>query len=450
MMAFKTPPDHLQEICRSFFGVDVAIAPRAASALLDSRYARQVLFRPVAIAIQSETEVFRHVIGNSPACADALLRNEVPLYNLQQSPPLGAHVKVAELKGDASQFLSAFFHDPLSPKRMNSAGELVASTRLLTEVDLFAGALEAGRGALFASKVVKALLRPLDLVAANIVAPAGDALLDRMVKEIRQLGSVDPSHAQQQFILFLDEDGNFRIRPFGATALGRLAESRLPEGPFIFRGGSLQPLEARSEFDLGVIAEFESLVNSAKTSERDYQVFFERNPYFLSGLEYGRIHPHPILYKDDGRALIPDFFLEKMDGGWEGILDLKRSDKPLVIRKLNRTYFAQWVQEAISQLKFYREWFDGSKNRRAIERQLGLPRAVFRPKIVLVAGRKHHFQSEVERVRLMEDQGHDFTLWTYDDLLGRAKIYNDFILSQGPLGERTPNTTPAADGWRRR
>ena len=112
--------------------------------------------------------------------------------------------------------------------------------------------------------------------------------------------------------------------------------------------------------------------------------------------------------------------------GWHAIADLKRPYEHMIIRKKNRVYFSQWVQEAIAQLHYYKEWFESRKNRESFEQTQKLSTKVYRPKMVLIAGRNYNFIDEIERIRLLSDQDQDLTLWTYDDVLERAKKYRKF------------------------
>lgn len=188
----------------------------------------------------------------------------------------------------------------------------------------------------------------------------------------------------------------------------------------------MQPSTGASLFSADSIAEFEDLINSRNVLEQTFQNFFERHPEFLKSLDFEKIHPQPILYKDDGARLIPDFFLEQIDCGWHAIADLKRPYDNMVIRKKNRVYFAQRIQDAIAQLLYYKEWFEDPKHREEFERTQRLSTKVYRPKMVLIAGRSAHFIDDVERIRLLSAQDANLSLWTYDDVLRRAQRYKAF------------------------
>ena len=201
-------------------------------------------------------------------------------------------------------------------------------------------------------------------------------------------------------------------------------------GSIIYRDGLLQPIDAvLPGVSTSAIDELESLINSVGAAERDFQVFFERNHFLLTGLDFKTAHAQPILYKDDGSKLIPDFFLEKMEGGWDAIVDLKRANGDLVVRRRNRTYFHHHVQNAIAQLRFYQEWFESPSNRRLFEEHWHVQ--TFRPKMVIVIGRRHHFQGDVERLRLLSGLPDRLEVWTYDDLLTKARRFRSLFTSAG-------------------
>ncbi len=98
------------------------------------------------------------------------------------------------------------------------------------------------------------------------------------------------------------------------------------------------------------------------------------------------------------------------------------------MRRPNRLYFRQYVQNAIGQLQYYREWFNSPSNRKRFSNAYGT--TAYRPKMVIVIGRNHHFRDDVERIRLMEMLPPQLEIRTYDDLLNRAKRYLRLVRSE--------------------
>ncbi|NJL29148.1 MAG: DUF4263 domain-containing protein [Thermoanaerobaculia bacterium] len=424
--------DDLLVAIQEIFGSEIVVSSRAAAALLEAGSVFE-LFK-AKIAIISDLEIFSHTIACSPACADILLRNGIDLMQLPRIKKFQEHDTV-EIRAPFSSLVRSLFTDQfLNFGQLNSSGKLVLDSGFLAETDLFISCLEAGRSGILPTRAAKTILDPLGMVDHGFVTNEGELLLEAMESDCRAIGAIDPSHSSQQFLLFLDEEGMFRVRPFGANAIGVMDEPRLPQGPFLFRGGTLQSYSAGGDFSLEVLAELEELINSERTRENDLQLYFKRNPEVLAGLDFGDVHSQPILFKDDGSKLIPDFFLEKVDPGWDAILDLKKPDVDIIVRRKNRNYFSQWIQNAIAQLQFYREWFENPSNCRDLEARLGLPGRIFRPKMILVAGRRSSFESEIERIRLVSNQSDRLEFWTYDDVLARARRYRDFLC--GHVGNR--------------
>jgi hypothetical protein len=418
----------LREAAKSVFRADIEVSSRALNAIVDARRCVQLFGR--SIGISDDRGVLAQILATSPACGDVLIKNGIPLGTLvrgPESPDGGPDVSIRERKYE--NLLRGLFTEPFVTDRvLNASGALVLASGLLTEIDVFAGLLEEGRSGIIPNSAVKAILDVQGMLSHwGFVTERGELLIDNVVKECRAWGNVDPAHSRQQIIIFLDEFGKVRLRPFGSSSFGALDDKAAEGLSFIYRSGVVQKCSSSSPFAQESLLELEELINSANTRERDFQSFFESNPKLLTGLDYASVHPHPVLYKDDGNSLIPDFLLEKVDPGWHAVLDLKLATRNMVIRKKNRVYFAQWIHEAIAQLEYYRTWFDDARNRENLASVLKLPRDIFRPKIVLVAGRNHHFADEIERLSLVAAQQRNLEIWTYDQLLSRAKRYREFV-----------------------
>jgi len=141
----------------------------------------------------------------------------------------------------------------------------------------------------------------------------------------------------------------------------------------------------------------------------------------LTCLDFRKAHPQPILYQDDGSRLIPDFLLEKFNSQWNVILDLKKSYDEMVSRRPNRVYFQQSVLNAVGQLRYYREWFDRTSNRRWFADIYGT--STFRPRMVIVMVHNHHFRDDIERIRPLDALQSHVEVWTHYGLLDRASRF---------------------------
>ncbi|MCY3762500.1 MAG: DUF4263 domain-containing protein [Gemmatimonadetes bacterium] len=255
----------------------------------------------------------------------------------------------------------------------------------------------------------------------------------KLVSDLSSLELLDPSHYLTQFALYLDSKGRVRIRPFGVVATGVHGPHFLDEDSvYRFRSNILQPVKSlRTSITEESIEELEHLVNSDKFPESEFQRFFEVHPDFLLGQSYQAIHPQLVLSSQENRELIPDFFLEPLESRFCDLLELKIPYQKLVTRLQNsrRTRFRAFVNEAAAQLKEYQKFFDERGQRTQFHKKYGLE--AYKPKMFLVAGRTHHFDSDVERKELNQLLPRDLELWTYDDLLLRAKRYVEFVQSVG-------------------
>jgi len=102
-------------------------------------------------------------------------------------------------------------------------------------------------------------------------------------------------------------------------------------------------------------------------------------------------------------------------------------DETLVTRLHNesRVRFKASINEAIAQLNEYRRYFESKENRKSFHKKYGLE--AYNPKMILVVGRSHHFRSDLQRRELQSLLPKDLEIWTYDDLLSRAKMYRKLV-----------------------
>ena len=115
--------------------------------------------------------------------------------------------------------------------------------------------------------------------------------------------------------------------------------------------------------------------------------------------------------------------LEPISSQFCDLLEIKLPYQSLVTRLRNksRVHFRALVNEAISQITEYRRYFESDRKRRAFHARYGLE--AYNPKMILVIGRKHHFRDDLERRQLQALLPKDLELFTYDDLLSRARTY---------------------------
>jgi len=308
---------------------------------------------------------------------------------------------------------------------------LVNQTRRLSVEAIVLGILEASReGGPFGPQYLTNLAFREIARKAGIQRPQDygrhdvRAFSDRCVATFMDLRKADPSAGDQQFVLFWDGT-RYRVRPFGVTGAFQLDEPKLPDGGlWVARGNAIEP---ETRFSRDAIEMLEELINGG-APEVAFQTFFEMHPEFLLTLgHYVGIHPQLILHSDEGRRLIPDFFLERLNSDFCDICDLKRADVDLVRHQRNRTRFRDAVMEAVAQLSVYRDFFEERENRKAFSARYGL--SAFRPRVVMIIGRQASFIDDVQRMRLESGLPGWVGLSTYDDVLASAQKWRTLASS---------------------
>jgi len=265
--------------------------------------------------------------------------------------------------------------------------------------------------------VIRNLHVALGFERKQIYDSAIEGLSNSLIRAFEFVKKQDLSFSDQQFILYHDTD-KIRIQPFAFFGTNHLIADD-SKGLFLGRSDIIQK---NNQYSLESIDELEYLINK-NALEADFQNFFERNPKYLLTLgDYSNIHSQIVLHKDHGSNLIPDFFLEKMNSDFCDILDLKRAQKELIRIQKNRIRFKDAVMEGVAQLRTYRDYFEEKYNRNKFHSTYGLKS--YRPKVVLIIGRKQSYFDEVEKIRIESELPEYLTLKTYDDIVERAKYWN--------------------------
>lgn len=180
----------------------------------------------------------------------------------------------------------------------------------------------------------------------------------------------------------------------------------------------LTHMERFGFFVRDVIEELESLVNSSRSTECDFQRFFESHPQFLRKWDHREVYPHVCLVHKDAGELVPDFILTNVEAQDAAIVELKRPQAKVVRHQDNRIRFANVVMEAKAQLLTYRRWFEVPENRCMLRSIVGME--MYEPRLIVIIGRASEFRSEIERAALRADNP-EMEVATYDDLLRFAK-----------------------------
>jgi len=224
----------------------------------------------------------------------------------------------------------------------------------------------------------------------------------------------EPSH--QDMVIFLS-DNKIRIRPAG---LVQEASWHVSRDSNLAHGTIHNILTKESPVHRGddPIEELEDLMNSVSAKEAEFQLFFERNPKFLLGTDYRKLVSQPMLVREDEENLIPDFIMIPQNFAKPQVLDLKLSDINIARHTANRQGFLQSVMSARDQLLEYRNYFSSKSTAEEAKKRFGCD--IYLPKICVVIGRDTSFADEYER-RKIESRVSDIDVFTYDDILNRAK-----------------------------
>lgn len=436
----------IQAKVNEYFGKKINIRPRAMAAL-QGRYVvdGEAWNRESVITGLS---VFEELLSVSPMVLHSLFDAGIAIEKLTTSQK---SFQIGDFLADTLEWIFQGVYDDDIHYEMCSAGEEVEDSGKLDETDLFKAFLQtAYQGPVeFTEKADKYSLTHYTtevgyslLDACNIdletfeeswdgkrgtyraTSKAAEHFLN-ISESLNSIRTIDPSHDLFQYALWLDSKGKLRVRPFGVGSLGNLTPSYIKSGSgFVFREGIFHPAGFNSSIPgYDTISIFESMINSNSCSEQEFQCFFKKNPEFLLGLDYKQVHPQLVLYNDESDDLIPDFMLEPMSSSFCDLIELKLPYVELVrrLRQGSRIRFRAFINEAIAQLVQYRRYFDSISNRKLFHERYGLD--AFYPKMVLVVGRRHHFRDDAERQELTSLLPKDLSIWTYDDLLIRAKTY---------------------------
>lgn len=296
--------------------------------------------------------------------------------------------------------------------RLKSYGEEVRSSGYLSTLNLLEGPLRTPSVGYGEVPPLKAALRGL---APGELLDQQDQVTNALIEALRLVRKLDESSGKQQFIIF-DYSSKITVRPSGTWAYCR-GPGAQSEQLTLFRGNVAQPSGPFSEESL---ARLQWLIQT-NAAELEFQKFFEEEPFYLSTLgSYSTIHPQLVLTDDAGRKLIPDFFLENFHNGFVDILDLKRPADRIFKEVGGRPQFRDRIASGIRQLSAYRDFFEDRENRKRFQEAYPGLKA-FRPRVILVIGRKEDSVSELTKIRLTSELRDWLTLHTYDDVVASAR-----------------------------
>jgi len=171
------------------------------------------------------------------------------------------------------------------------------------------------------------------------------------------------------------------------------------------------------------LTDFEKLINSSDTTEQNIQNFFEQNPQFLTGINYKSVIAQPILEHLNGN-MKPDFLLCPHHGFYGDILELKLPKEKIISGRNNRIKFSSKVEDAIAQVRHYREFFQESSNREKFLKKYGI--TAYKPKVSIFIGKTPSLVTYEKILDLKEFKERDrIDIITYDEVFDKMKILAD-------------------------
>ena len=136
-------------------------------------------------------------------------------------------------------------------------------------------------------------------------------------------------------------------------------------------------------------------------------------------LGYSKFYPKIRFPLPDNNFLEPDFLLLGLDGLYE-IFELKTPQEKLSSNKLHREKFRAKIEEYISQVNNYSEYFDDSSNQELVSTRYGIY-INKHPNMIIIAGRDAGVNKS-ELHQLLHRRVGSLKIFTYDDILSRLKF----------------------------
>ena len=170
------------------------------------------------------------------------------------------------------------------------------------------------------------------------------------------------------------------------------------------------------------IKQLSHLLDEDESAEEKYQQYFEENPIVFKVLGFSHAYPKLTLPRSDGGSYKPDFLLERPDGLFE-ILDLKTPQEKLITsRRKSRVKFYSKIEDYISQVQEYAEYFNDSEYRNRVKDNYSLD-VQASPEIRIIAGRDRNVDKKV----LYQLRGRITPkphICTYDEVLSSLQFHH--------------------------
>lgn len=415
---FSSRKELLAWTVRQELGRNVAIDERALQALEGpGRGHKYELWRNLGIHVPAIWRLYGS-LGVNPLSA-RYSPSPLPVYSPWDRPTKDPQSEIGAVR---SALRSP--HKRNGPHQLTPAAIAAADNDRLTPMDLALSILQS-QGPRNDPRRPNQILRELGRKSGLVrqfqppqPSPEWTKLSERLGSLFAALCELDDSVGEQQFAIYTSGK-QVRVLPFGALGAYQLTDMTAGDGSkLLVRANVVQP---SGYFSQEAIAELEALI-SGDAPESRFQAFFEAHNEFLLALgPYSRIFPQLVLESDDGSRLVPDFFLEKIGTDFLDVCDLKLPTIELFRNQARRHRFRDAVMEGVAQLATYRDWFDDRDHRDHFKSRYSLQ--AFRPRVILVAGRRRSFLDDIARIRLESNLPGWVQLVTYDEVVDTARRY---------------------------
>lgn len=216
-----------------------------------------------------------------------------------------------------------------------------------------------------------------------------------------------------QLAIFSDE-GRLLVMPYHGASVSQVPDRR--DDLVLIRPSRASGAERRRF--AAAIAQLETLLNDADTSERTIERLLRANPLFLRGLNYRNVYHQVVLPRAGAANLIPDVIAEPVDSEWADIIDLKLPSQKVLVGPDNRASLAHALHKAAAQLREYGSYFDDRRLAQRVEEIYGF--RCYKPRLVMIVGRDPQRWTNEEQRRAMTPYP-GLELVTYDRLLAAAR-----------------------------
>ena len=169
------------------------------------------------------------------------------------------------------------------------------------------------------------------------------------------------------------------------------------------------------------ITKLDRLLRDGEAAEKRYQRYFEENLVIFQVLGYAAVYPKPRLPLPDGGFLEPDFLAQRPDGLFE-IFELKTPQEKLIVSKTHRDKLRAKLDEYLSQVETYSEYFDDAANRDRVRDERGFD-VQKKPDMIIVAGRDDIADKKHLHL-LLRRRANALRVVTYDDIQSRLLLHH--------------------------